>query len=402
MQGNGPAAGLAHLKQILDEGLEPHRLLVQYLDVGIPLLLGNPLLLEQIHIGDDGCQGRFQVMGHIRDELRLGALALYLLGHGLLKALLDFCKLVLKGIENSQILRNLHIQAALCHAVDSIQQHLVLFLHPAPIFFYQEKQAKGINNQRPDAPEPQAGNQGQDKKVDDNCLSDKPGGMALPVRIPEQIQGSLQPPLDEAAKLPHPGSLLKIPPQPQGSHRPDTGNAPVEHTVKQRPEAHIHRYGQHSGGSIRKSGLQKLPGQAAVHKGGGDQGQNTPLRKCGKPNKPKRAQRLKGHAAQSTPADIKGLHKGNKDGCRSHNRQHHKDYGVHSLSSQIIPEIHPVGARIRRLRAALSPSAEQKRVAAKDDCHILRPLKLHAAVAVITGETGRQRVVKLKSAGRLD
>ena len=69
VQGHGAAAGLAHLKQVFDEHLQTHGFLVQDLYIGPALFLRHILLLQQVHIGDDGCQGRLQVMGHICDQL---------------------------------------------------------------------------------------------------------------------------------------------------------------------------------------------------------------------------------------------------------------------------------------------------------------------------------------------
>lgn len=52
--------------------------------------LGRQLLLgQQVNVADEGGQRRFQVVGHIGDQVDLGAFRLYLPGNGVPGAVLD-------------------------------------------------------------------------------------------------------------------------------------------------------------------------------------------------------------------------------------------------------------------------------------------------------------------------
>ena len=77
---------LGRLHQILRQLFQPAALPVQHGDI-LPGGLGlHVLLLQQIHVVDDGGQGGLDVVGHVGDELGLHALGLGLLLHGLLYA----------------------------------------------------------------------------------------------------------------------------------------------------------------------------------------------------------------------------------------------------------------------------------------------------------------------------
>ena len=62
MHGHVPCGGLAHLKQVLDQPLEPLGFFVQRFNVFGPVFGRKGGVLEQVHIGDDGGQRRFQVV----------------------------------------------------------------------------------------------------------------------------------------------------------------------------------------------------------------------------------------------------------------------------------------------------------------------------------------------------
>ena len=78
---------LGSLHQILDQLLQFGRLPLKYFEVLCRLVIVKLLLREQIHIVDDGCERRLDIVGHVRDQFRLEALALHALvdrpGHAL-------------------------------------------------------------------------------------------------------------------------------------------------------------------------------------------------------------------------------------------------------------------------------------------------------------------------------
>ena len=77
-------------------------LTIQHSDV-LPRRRGRHiLLLQQIHIVDDGRQRRFDVVGHVGDELCLHALGACLLVDGLLDAGLDALQIFLVLFERGQ------------------------------------------------------------------------------------------------------------------------------------------------------------------------------------------------------------------------------------------------------------------------------------------------------------
>ena len=110
-------------------------------------------------------------MGHICDQLWFCPFAFHLLGNCFFESILDSGQLFLKWIEYAQILFYLHIQVALRHLVDAVQQDPVFFLHLSPIFIQQVKQHTGIDNQGADSPEPKAGYKGQYDEVANDRLA---------------------------------------------------------------------------------------------------------------------------------------------------------------------------------------------------------------------------------------
>ena len=57
-------------------------------------LLGNILPFEQIHIIDNGCERRFNIMGDIRDQVRLHPLTADTFIHGPIQALADIIDII--------------------------------------------------------------------------------------------------------------------------------------------------------------------------------------------------------------------------------------------------------------------------------------------------------------------
>ena len=79
--GKIPAGGLGELHQVLRELLQLSGLAVQHQEVSM-LLGGGVVLLQKVHVVDDGGQGGLDVVGDVGDELGLQALALELVLHG--------------------------------------------------------------------------------------------------------------------------------------------------------------------------------------------------------------------------------------------------------------------------------------------------------------------------------
>ena len=77
---------LGRLYQILRQLLQAAALTIQHGDVLPGGFRLHVLLLQQVHVVDDGCQRSFDVMGHVGDQFSLHALSPGLLLHGLLHA----------------------------------------------------------------------------------------------------------------------------------------------------------------------------------------------------------------------------------------------------------------------------------------------------------------------------
>ena len=77
---------LGRLHQILRQLLQAAALTIQHSNVLPGSFRLHVLLLQQVHVVDDGCQRSFDVMGHVGDQFSLHALSPGLLLHGLLHA----------------------------------------------------------------------------------------------------------------------------------------------------------------------------------------------------------------------------------------------------------------------------------------------------------------------------
>lgn len=102
----GAGGGLGRLHQVLGELFQPVALAVQHSDVLPGLRGGDVLLFQQVHIVDDGGQGRLDVVGHVGDQLGLEVLGLHMLLHRLLQAGLHIVELLAVALEvTDEVLR---------------------------------------------------------------------------------------------------------------------------------------------------------------------------------------------------------------------------------------------------------------------------------------------------------
>ena len=97
---DGHVAGgrLAGLHQILRQLLQPPGLPVQHRQILLGLLR-QLLLLQQVHIVDDGGEGRFDVVGDVGDELSLQPLGPHPLLHRPVEALADGVEVLRVGLQ---------------------------------------------------------------------------------------------------------------------------------------------------------------------------------------------------------------------------------------------------------------------------------------------------------------
>ena len=81
--------GLGGLHQILCQCLQALGFLIQHLQVGCDLGILYLFTLQQIHIIDNGCERRLDIMGHIGYQIRLQAFAFNLLHKGRIQSAAD-------------------------------------------------------------------------------------------------------------------------------------------------------------------------------------------------------------------------------------------------------------------------------------------------------------------------
>ena len=160
------AGRFADLKEILDQQLQPCGFLFQNVNIMTSLLGRQILILQKVHISDDGCQRRLQVMRYVGDQVRFHFLAFYLFVHSLLEAALYLGDLAAERFKYAQFLRNRTVQVALGKLVGCVQQSVILFLQVIAVFPQKEEQCKGVNDQCSDAPDPHQTDKSQYDKVD--------------------------------------------------------------------------------------------------------------------------------------------------------------------------------------------------------------------------------------------
>ncbi len=97
--GQVAAGGLGRFEEILGEAPEPLGFLVQHLHVVGRVLGADPLPLQQVHIGDDGGQGGFQVMGDVGHQLGLEPFRPHLVLQGDLQALGQGVDVLRQGVQ---------------------------------------------------------------------------------------------------------------------------------------------------------------------------------------------------------------------------------------------------------------------------------------------------------------
>ena len=80
--------GLRRFQHILRQFPQALRLPFQDVDI-LLLLFGRMVLAQKIHIGNDGCERRLDVMRHIRDEFSLQVFRLQTDSHRILHPVTD-------------------------------------------------------------------------------------------------------------------------------------------------------------------------------------------------------------------------------------------------------------------------------------------------------------------------
>ena len=123
LHGNVAGAGLAHLHQVLDELFHPVGLAVQHLQIGL-LLLGGVGFFQQVHIVDDGGQGRFDIVGHVGDQLGLHAFGFQLIlsrHHRHIRQTVQLFGELPEGADEVFVI-HLGLQITAAHTLGSVQQ----------------------------------------------------------------------------------------------------------------------------------------------------------------------------------------------------------------------------------------------------------------------------------------
>ena len=72
-----PAGSLAGFDQIFDQLLQPIGFFMEHFHISTGCFIFQLLIFQQIYIGNDRSQRRFQVMGYIRDQLRFHSFPFY-------------------------------------------------------------------------------------------------------------------------------------------------------------------------------------------------------------------------------------------------------------------------------------------------------------------------------------
>ena len=174
MKSNRPAARLTDFKQVLDQNLQTVGLLLQNREIFRLLFRGNTGLLQQIDIGDDGRQRRFQVVGDIGDQFGFHPLASDFFLHSALKIRLDPAQLGFIAFKDAEILRERRIQIALRNGAGRAQQLPVFLLNSHHIFFQDKVYDHRVDDQAQDPGKPEAADQHQDEEIDAKHLQDNP------------------------------------------------------------------------------------------------------------------------------------------------------------------------------------------------------------------------------------
>ena len=93
VQADVARGGLGDLEHVLDNVVQPVRLAGDGVDVVHHMGRQVRLFFQQLHIADNGGQGRLDIVGHVGNQLHLGAVGLYALLHGFLNAGADHVQL---------------------------------------------------------------------------------------------------------------------------------------------------------------------------------------------------------------------------------------------------------------------------------------------------------------------
>ncbi len=148
--------------------------MVKNLDIFAAVFRREILVLQEIRICNDGRQRCLQVMGHIRDQLRLHFLALDLLGHRDLHALAHAHQIFAQRLKRARVRVNLGVQLPLGHILCGLPHHIILCLEPIQKSHADGKYHNAVYDRAQNAKEPETGQNRHDPKVCQQHLEQYP------------------------------------------------------------------------------------------------------------------------------------------------------------------------------------------------------------------------------------